>query len=138
MNTFVLRDDEHALVEVDPGGSIFRSNWRTQPNSGTLRRILIQAHMQVVQHGVRFWLSDSRALNVLREADEHWIRTIWTPRIFEAGLERMAIVPSNVDRYRVPLTRIVDGARAASPFPVQFFERPEEGEQWLLDQVAVA
>ena len=136
MYTFVLRDDEHALVEIDLGSSIYRLTWREQAPSEVLRRILIQAHMQVLQHELRYWLSDSRALSVLRLEDEEWIKRTWTPRIFEAGLKRMALVPSSADPYRTPLTRMVEGARAELPFPVQFFERPEDGERWLLDQGA--
>ena len=139
MYTFVIRDDEHALVEVDLGNSMFRLTWRKQASSEVVRRILIQAHMQVVQYDLRYWLSDSRTLTMLMPADEEWIKVTWTPRIFEAGLKRMAIVPSNADLYRAPLDRIVDGARSTSPFSVQFFERPEDGERWLLDRsVAVA
>lgn len=139
MYTFVIRDDEHALVEVDLGNSMFRLTWREQASSEVVRRILIQAHMQVVQYGLRYWLSDSRTLTMLMPADEEWIKVTWTPRIFEAGLKCMAIVPSNLDLYRAPLDQIVDGARATSPFALQFFERPEDGERWLLDRsVAVA
>jgi len=139
MYIFVIRDDEHALVEVDLGNSMFRLTWREQASSEVVRRILIQAHMQVVLYNLHYWLSDSRTLSMLMPEDEDWIKVTWTPRIFEAGLKRMAIVPSNADLYRVPLDRIVDGARAASPFTVQFFECPEDGERWLLGPaVAVA
>jgi hypothetical protein len=132
MNRLVIRDDDHALVEVDLERSMFRLVWKCQAPSEALRKILIQAHMQVVQHRLRYWLSDSRALVSVPEEDEDWIRTVWTPQIFLGGLERLAIVPSRIDDYRTAVDRIVQEERPRTPFPVKFFEHPDQALGWLL------
>lgn len=134
MRTILIRDDKHARVEVDLRRSLFKLTWKGSVPGPVLRRVLIQAHMQVVQHRTRYWLSDSRALTAILRQDDEWIRKMWVPRIFQAGLERLAIVQSPDYFYQTTANKIVDDSRPASPFPVQLFHAPEEAEHWLMEQ----
>lgn len=132
-NSQLIRDDEHAKVEIDLRWSVLRLTWKGFVPSKEFRRILIQAHMQVVQYKVRFWLSDSRRMAAIMRDDEQWIQTVWIPRIFNAGLERLAIVPGQDYFYQMTTKRLVEGNVPRSPFPAQLFEKPEEAMRWLLE-----
>lgn len=129
----LLRDDEHACVQADLGRSIFSLTWKGSVPSDAWRRILVQAHMQVRQHMLRSWISDSRQLSGILPGDEAWIMTDFTPRMVVTGLERMALVMVNDRSRRTALGRLVDQAAPVAPFPIRFFNEPEQAVRWIAD-----
>lgn len=135
MDRIVLRDDDHAIVTAHPDNALFSLVWKKPVGSEEFRKICIQGYMQVMQHKLRFWLNDSRERGPIPEADEEWIKTDLTPRIFEIGLERLAIVSSIDPLYQQAIGRIVDEGTPRSPFPVAVFDEPLAATKWLLEKV---
>jgi hypothetical protein len=139
MNTLILRDDDHALVVADVQHALFRLTWKDYVPGHMLRRILIQAVMQVQQHRLRYWLSDSRSLGAILREDELWIRDELMPQLLRMGVERLAIIMSQDFFTRMSTDRLVDQGRSNAPFPVQMFDSTENAELWLFTpKVAVA
>jgi hypothetical protein len=139
MNTLILRDDDHALVVADMQHALFRLTWKGYVAGHMLRRILIQAVMQVQQHRLRYWLSDSRSLGAILREDELWIRDELMPQLLRMGVERLAIIMSQDFFTRMSTDRLVDQGRSNAPFPVQMFDSTENAELWLFTpKVAVA
>jgi hypothetical protein len=139
MNALILRDDEHALVLADVELGLFRLTWKGYVPGHNLRRILIQAVMQVQQHRLRFWLSDSRSLGAILHEDEVWIKDELMPQLLRMGVERLAIIMSQDFFTRMSTDRLVDQGRPNAPFAVQMFDSAANAEQWLFaPKVAVA
>jgi hypothetical protein len=139
MKPLILRDDDHALVVADVDLALFRLTWKGYVPGHMLRRILIQAVMQVQQHRLRYWLSDSRYLGAILREDELWIKDKMIPQLLRMGVERLAIVMSQDFFTRMSTDRLVDQGRPNAPFPVQMFDSAANAEQWLFTpKVAVA
>ncbi len=134
MEVLILRDDAHARVTADTRTSLLSLEWKGQVDSETFRRICIQAYMQVLQYRLRHWMSDSRRLTGIPPQDEAWIKEDLTPRMIKIGLERLAIVSSKSTAYREPMERIIQEGISRSPFPVAFFEEPDQARKWLLER----
>ncbi len=135
MGTLTLRNDKYAIVTADPARALFSLAWKCAVPSDVFRKICIQAYMQVMQHKLRFWLSDSRRRGPIPIQDEEWIIKDLTPRMFQIGLEKLAIVTSMDPGYKASIGRIVDEGTPRSPFPVAVFEEPEVATRWLLEKV---
>lgn len=138
MDLLVLRDDAHARVIADLDTGTFRLTWKGPSSSEHFRRILIQGLMQIMQHRLKRWLSDSRELTRVAPADEAWVKEDLIPRMMHAGIERLAVVPSVHPGYARPLERIVEHSGQRSPFPFRICRTLEEAELWLLQQEAMA
>jgi len=139
MKPLILRDDDHALVVADLDLALFRLTWKGYVPGHMLRRILIQAVMQVQQHRLRYWLSDSRSLGAILREDELWIKNDMIPQLLRMGVERLAIVMSQDFFTRMSTDRLVDHGRSSAPFPVQMFDTAENAALWLFTpKVAVA
>ena len=129
----LLRDDEHACVKADLDRALFSLTWKGPVPSGAWRRILVQAHMQVLQHRLRSWISDSRQLGAILPDDEAWIMSDFTPRMVLAGLERMALVMGTDRLRRAAVDKLVEQAAPITSFPVRFFLDPEQAVRWIVD-----
>lgn len=139
MNALILRDDEHALVVADLDKALFRLTWKGYVPGHIFRRILIQAVMQVQQHRLRYWLSDSRSLGAILREEELWIKEEMMPHLLRMGVERLAIIMSQDFFTRMSTDRLVDEGRSNASFPVQMFDSAANAEAWLFTpKVAVA
>ena len=103
--------------------------------SEMLRRIMIQAYMQVKQYSLQRFLSDTRARPQLSSEDEEWIRTDLFPRLADTGLQRLAIVQSEEAQQRQQIGRIAAKASVAFPYPVDIFTDPQAARTWLCSEV---
>lgn len=83
----------------------------------------------IKHHGSRF-LSDSRAMKVIKQSDQDWINQDLFPRALAAGLKRVAVVVPTRDLAMINLDsiagRIPDGTLA-----VEYFATVEEAREWL-------
>jgi hypothetical protein len=128
----VARDDEHARIEFDPSKSKLTLTWKGYVPSADFRAALMQGVGLVEQHGLHYWLSDSRTMGPILREDELWVKEQLLPRMFKAGLVRLAIIAGKDYFYSTTANRIVGGAQPASPYPMNFFEDQEKADAWLF------
>jgi hypothetical protein len=94
--------------------------------------------MQVLQHDLKHWLNDSKAMKVISEADVEWIRTDLIPRMFKLGVKRVAVVESHDEEHNEQLQRLTKHAAGTLPYPVKQFAEMDDAFEWMLAERTVA
>ena len=79
------------------------------------------------------WLSDDRALPVLRREDMDWAHNEWFPRMVEAGWKFWAIVQPEKVIGQMNIERVVREYLAAG-ITAKYFSDPDDAMKWLENQ----
>ena len=128
---------ENLLLEVQPAQRLVRSTW-SGVFKGEHYRSLLQHVLSVVERKeLRYWLTDARKAGSIADEDQEWTMREFTPKVMQAGIERIAIVgsedPGNVEA----VGRFVDNTPEDAPYAVRFFEDPSIAMLWLLERKPV-
>ncbi len=85
-------EDEALTIYLDLNLSLLRLVWKQQPSSTQYRDGYRQAIMLALEHKTSYWLTDSRQVMYLHQADQHWMYSKMRPLLKGGKLLRMAIV----------------------------------------------
>lgn len=122
------------LLEVQPVQRFVRSTWNGV-FVGERYRALLQRVLAVVERDdLRYWLTDGRRAGAIPEEDQAWTMREFTPRVMQAGIERIAIVGSEDPGNARAVDRFVSSTPAEAPYAVRFFEDPSIAMLWLLER----
>jgi hypothetical protein len=80
-------------------------------------------------HGSRF-LSDSRNMKVVKQADQDWLSGDLFPRALAAGLRRVALIIPKSALAMMNVDRIADGF-LETPLAIEYFATVSEAREWL-------
>lgn len=83
-----------------------------------------------VQKGASRWLGDMRKLKVWGEEETRWINDDFFPRIFAAGLRRLAYVVPESALAQLSLQRMMRPIKE-EVCETAYFSTPEEAKRWL-------
>ncbi len=126
-------DDADAAIEVHPDQKLVRLIWK-RPMAGEAYRAVLERLLELVRsEGLRLWLSDGRKAGPILYDDQVWTMSTFTPRVMEAGLERIAIVSSEDVLNKLAVDRMVNATPASAPYDIGFFEDPAIAQLWLMD-----
>jgi hypothetical protein len=82
--------------------------------------------------GAKRWLGDMRKLKVWGEEETKWINESFFPRVFAAGLRRLAYVIPESALAQLSLTRTMRHI-SGQVFDTGYFSEPEEAKRWLRE-----
>lgn len=127
----IEHDAPYVNVMTDPARGIIIVRWKNYAPSGTYRATLNTAVDLIVQHKLRYFLTDQRRRGAILHEDELWLATDWSPRMARTSLERAAIVQSTEAINHTVIDRVVRTVMPVIPFPIKYFPTLEEAESWL-------
>lgn len=134
----VLLDEPFLRMVHVPRERLLHLQWRGHARSEAYRRGLETGLEQVKRFGVRRWLADLRAMTAILKDDEQWANTVWFPKLFLTGLEKMAIVPSADYFNQTSVQRSFTAVNGKLTFKVAWFPTVEEALDWLLRAEAMS
>jgi len=85
-------EDEVITIYLDLSLSLLRLVWKQQPSSMQYRQGYRRAIVLALEHKTRYWLTDSRRILYLYQADQHWMYAKMRPLLKGGKLQRMTIV----------------------------------------------
>lgn len=131
-STPVQYDAPYVNVLAEPDQGIITIRWKNYAPSGTYRATLNMAVDLIVEHRLRYFLTDQRRRGAILHEDEVWLVNDWAPRMAAAGLERGAVVQSPDFFNRTAIERVVATVLPTVPYPILNFPTMEEARAWLL------
>lgn len=128
----IERDAPYVNIRVEPTDRIIIVRWKNYAPSGTYRATLNLAVELILEHQLRFFLTDQRRRGAILHDDEVWLATDWAPRMATAGLERSAIVQSPDFFNHTVIDRVVQTVLPSVPYPILNFQNMEDARAWLM------
>ena len=125
-------EDAYAILEVDGDRSILRLQWKGFAHGPAYRQVLERSLTLIDQHGLRYFLADSRQMGPILYEDEQWTTREVTPRFQGSSLKRIAILPSHDLFNRMSVDRMVEVSAPKSPYQIAYFREVAEAEAWLF------
>jgi SpoIIAA-like len=90
--TVYFNHPDVADVTWDPTLEAVHVEWQGWASS-TERAACLEAGLSaLIEHHASRWLVDGRVMRAVKQADQDWINQSWFPRVFAAGLRKMAVV----------------------------------------------
>lgn len=131
-------EDEALTIYLDPPLSLLRLVWKQQPSSTEYRLGYRQAIMLALEHKPQYWLTDSRQVMYLHQADQHWMYSKMRPLLKGGKLRRMAIVLQPETLIMTDQGPIHDKTttafRGKKLFNLDFFLDVDSAMDWLQEQ----
>ncbi|RDC58807.1 hypothetical protein [Adhaeribacter pallidiroseus] len=131
-------EDEALIIYVDLPLSLLRLVWQQQPTSTQYRQGYRQGIMLALEHKTRFWLTDSRQVLYLHQADQHWMYAKMRPLLKGGKLQRMAIVlqpETLIMTDQQPLReKGINPFQEKRLFPLEFFLDVGSAFVWLQEE----
>ncbi|RDC58855.1 hypothetical protein [Adhaeribacter pallidiroseus] len=87
-----LYENEVLTIYLELDLSLLRLDWKQQPSSPEYRMGYHQAILLALEYRTLYWLTDSRQVLYLHQADQHWMYAKMRPLLKGGKLQRMAIV----------------------------------------------
>jgi hypothetical protein len=92
MSTETIIQNEYVTLMYHPEKKIVHHIFH-RPVQGEVFRATLNTGLEVFKtHGAHKWLSDDLKNGVLPEEDSEWAKTVWFPRVLEAGWQYWALV----------------------------------------------
>ena len=134
----ILLDEPFMRMTHSRADQLIHLEWRGHARSDNYRRGLDLALNFVMKNDVRRWLADLRNMTAILQADEKWTDEVWFPKLFNTGLEKMAILPSSDYFNQTSVQRIITAASGPSTFQIAWFETSLEAIDWLSRKEALS
>lgn len=128
----IEHDAPYVSVTADTAEGILIIQWKNYAPSGTYRATLEMAYELIVQHKLRYFLTDQRRRGAILHEDEVWLVNDWAPRMAKAGLQRAAVVQSADFFNRTTVERFVRTVLPTVDYPIVNFQTLEEARAWLM------
>ena len=135
-STTVLYDEPFLRITHDPILRSIRLKWNGHARSDQYRQGLMIALEFIETHGeVHFWIADLRDMTAILQADEKWANETWFPRLFNTGLQRMAIIASKDYFNQTSVERSFTAVHGQLTFEVAWFRSSGEAMEWIGGKV---
>ncbi len=128
-----ILDNEHVTVWYDPERKIVLHQFHMFVFGPELRNGMNAGAEALRKNGAQKYLSDDRKNSAIPQVDVEWGRVEWLPRMLTAGWKYWAIVLPLNPIGKMNMRRIARGF-AAKGLKIEFFDRPEDGMDWLEKQ----
>ena len=133
MTIQIVHDDPDVTIDVHPGQKLVRLTWKRSIVGAADRSVLDRVLDVVEQQGLKLWLSDGRKAGPILYDDQVWTMKEFTPKVLQAGLERIAIVNSEDGLNLLAVDRMVNATPSDAPYEIAFFQDPAIAQLWLMD-----
>ncbi|MFZ1686434.1 MAG: hypothetical protein WAU70_03370 [Flavobacteriales bacterium] len=134
----ILFDEPFLRVSHTPKDHLIHLEWKGHARSDQYRMGLDLGLDFVKKHDVRYWLADLRKMTAILQADEKWANEVWFPKIFDTGLEKMAVLPSSDYFNQTSVQRSFTAVNGKLTFKVAWFREAGEAFDWLCQQEAIS
>ena len=134
----ILLDEPFLLMTHSAGEQLIHLEWKGHARSDQYRRGLLTGLEFVAKNDVRYWLADLRSMTAILQADEQWANTEWFPKLFDTGLEKMAILPSADYFNQTSVQRSFTAVNGKLTFQIAWFESTREAMDWLQRKEAIS
>ena len=127
-----ILDTEYAQLTFDQQLGVLKLIWKERCNSETYRFVYDNILDLSKKTTVRFYIADIRKLGLITQSDRKWLQTKVIPKLFKAGMEKIAtIVDGDIytQRHLSHISKEVKGASA-----IKQFGRLEEAIRWFKDE----
>ena len=131
METRITFTNQVALVEVHPQQQLVRLTWKGNATGENYRGPALAVLKAVTDFGLKYFLSDARAMGPILYADRSWSEKEVIPKLIEAGLKRIAIVSSTDGLNVIAVDNMVNTIPMGTA-TVAFFDDPAMAQLWLL------
>ncbi len=125
----VYVDQPWLLMRWDAAHHIVHSEWRAFANSAELRAALLRGLDAIKDHKALGYLSDTRKVKVIVQADQEWIKETWLPLAIGAGLKRIAVVTATQGLGKMTVEDLV-GLTDDQGLQSRIFASVEAGWRW--------
>jgi len=127
----VFVDEEYALGVYDPEKLIVKIYWKGKQNSEQYRNTLQKAIDLMLEHKVKYYLSDIRQQRIVSPEDRKWFQEVAMPSAIKNGLERAVVIFAGNVFKKYYLNNIFNASKKFG-LPLKFFYSEEEAEEWLF------
>ena len=134
----ILLDEPFLLMRYSQQDRLIHLEWKGHARSDEYRRGLDLAQDFVLKNDVRRWLADLRKMTAILQTDEKWTDEVWFPKLFNTGLEKMAILPSSDYFNQTSVQRIITAVNGSSTFQIAWFQTTDEAISWLFQTEAIS
>lgn len=128
----VVFSSEQAEVEVYAQQKLVRLTWKGNAAGGSYRGPSLAVLQAVQDLGLKYFLSDARAMGPILFADRSWSEKEVIPKLIEAGLKRIAIVSSSDGINMIAVDNMVNTIPMGTA-KVAFFDDLSRAQRWLLE-----
>ena len=129
--------DEFLIAEVDAAYSLMYVRWYRHPNSQEFRGLFTMLVDLLLQHKLKYWFSESIALQYLEFSDQNWLLNQVLPMLRNTCLKKYARLTTKERMTLMDMARIVEGIDRdpvlSGPVEFQEFFSVEDALDWLLD-----
>ncbi|QMU26974.1 hypothetical protein [Adhaeribacter radiodurans] len=135
--TLLVFEDEGLKININPDISLLRLTWLQHPTSEVYRQGYRQAILIALEHKAKLWLTDSRKVQYLYMADQHWMYAKMRPLLKGGKLRKFAIVLQPETLMMTDRQPIMDDPtqliKPKQLFNLEFFLDMESACSWLQE-----
>jgi SpoIIAA-like len=119
-----------AVLRWEPAIRAVRIEWQGWADPAEFAAALEAGLGSLIEHRGSRWLADCRDMKAIQQSDQDWLDRSWFPRMFTAGLRRMAVV---IPKSGLAMTNLEDIFRKVpgNKLDVAFFATVAEAERWI-------
>jgi hypothetical protein len=127
----VYVDQPWLLMRWDADHQVVHSEWRAFANSAELRAGLLRGIDAIRDHRAIGYLTDTRKVKVIVEADQDWINRIWLPLAIASGLKRIAVVTAAYGLGKLTVEDVVEATYYQGAVQTRIFDSVAGALKWL-------
>ncbi len=127
----VYVDEPWLLMRWDAGHKAVHSEWRAFANSAELRAGLLRGVDAIRDHRAVAYLTDTRKVKVIVEADQAWINQTWLPLAIDAGLKRVAVVTAAHGLGKLTVEDVVESTDDQGVLQTRIFDSIGAAWEWI-------
>jgi hypothetical protein len=120
-----------AVVTWNPTFRAVSIDWQGWADSNELAELHEAALRALSEHHGSRWLSDSRNMKVIKQADQDWINQNFFPRAMAAGLRRVAIVIAKSALAMMNVDQMAARVPDDNKLQIAYFGSVDEAGSWL-------
>lgn len=128
-------DENYLKISYDADADCVIMQWKAFATSEEFRHGLNEGLKLIQQKNSPNWLADLRKMEAIDPEDEQWSNEDWFPRALQAGIKRMALVPSEDIFNSISVENIMNSV-AGTGLVTHYFKQPDEAKSWLKDEKA--
>jgi len=115
----------------DSDHQVVHSEWRAFANSAELRAGLLRGIDAIRDHRAVAYLTDTRKVKVIVEADQDWINTTWLPLAIASGLKRVAVVTAAHGLGKLTVEDVVGSTEDQGALQTRIFDSVAGAWKWI-------
>jgi hypothetical protein len=127
----VYVDRPWLLLRWDADHEAVHSEWRAFANSTELRAGLLRGVDAIRDHRAVAYLTDTRKVKVIVEADQAWINETWLPLAIDAGLKRIAVVTASHGLGKLTVEDVVASVGVQGVLQTRIFDSVGAAWKWI-------